>query len=32
MAGKHYEQLELGRIFQHEIRRTLKEMDNILYD
>jgi acyl dehydratase len=31
MAGKYYEQLEVGRIFQHEIRRTLTEMDNVLY-
>lgn len=31
MAGKYYEQLEVGRVFQHEIRRTLTEMDNVLY-
>jgi acyl dehydratase len=31
MAGKYYEQLEVGRIFQHEMRRTLTEMDNVLY-
>lgn len=31
MAGKYYEQLEVGRIFQHEIRRTLTEMDNVLF-
>jgi len=31
MAGKYYEQLEVGRVFQHDIRRTLTEMDNVLY-
>jgi acyl dehydratase len=31
MAGKYYEELEVGRIFQHEIRRTLTEMDNVLF-
>lgn len=31
MAGQYYEQLEVGRIFQHPIRRTLTEMDNVLY-
>lgn len=31
MAGKYYEQLEVGRVFKHEIRRTVTEMDNVLY-
>jgi acyl dehydratase len=31
MAGKYYEQLEVGLVFKHEIRRTLTEMDNVLY-
>ena len=31
MAGQYYEQLELGRIFQHPIRRTVTEMDNVLF-
>ena len=31
MAGLYYEQLEVGRIFQHAIRRTLTEMDNVLF-
>jgi acyl dehydratase len=31
MAGQYYEQLEVGRTFQHAIRRTVTEMDNVLY-
>ncbi len=31
MSGQYYEQLEVGRIFQHAIRRTLTEMDNVLF-
>lgn len=31
MAGKYFEELEVGLVFQHEIRRTLTEMDNVLY-
>ncbi|MEY4100104.1 MAG: hypothetical protein RL300_1275 [Pseudomonadota bacterium] len=31
MAGLYYEQLEVGRVFKHEIRRTLTEMDNVLF-
>jgi acyl dehydratase len=31
MAGQFYEQLEPGRIFQHAIRRTVTEMDNVLF-
>jgi len=31
MAGVYYEELEPGRVFQHAIRRTLTEMDNVLY-
>lgn len=32
MAGLYYEQLEVGRIFQHEIRRTVTEMDNVMFN
>jgi acyl dehydratase len=28
MGGLHYEQFEVGRIFEHEIRRTVTEGDN----
>lgn len=31
MAGQYYEQLEIGRIFAHSIRRTVTEMDNVLF-
>lgn len=31
MAGQYFEQLEVGRIFKHDIRRTVTEMDNVLY-
>lgn len=31
MSGQYYEQLEVGRIFQHPIRRTITEMDNVLF-
>ncbi len=31
MAGQYYEQLEVGRVFQHSIRRTVTEMDNVLF-
>jgi acyl dehydratase len=31
MAGLYYDQLEVGRTFQHAMRRTLTEMDNVLY-
>lgn len=31
MAGKYYEELEVGQRFQHELGRTLTEMDNILF-
>ncbi|MGE4337292.1 MAG: MaoC family dehydratase [Pigmentiphaga sp.] len=31
MAGQYYEQLEVGRVFQHAIRRTLSETDNVLF-
>jgi acyl dehydratase len=30
MAGLYYEQLEVGRIFRHAIRRTVTETDNVL--
>jgi acyl dehydratase len=31
MAGLYFEELEVGRLFRHEIRRTVTEMDNILF-
>ena len=31
MSGQYYEQLEVGRMFQHPIRRTVTEMDNVLF-
>ena len=31
MAGLYYEQLEVGLTFQHGIRRTVTETDNILF-
>jgi acyl dehydratase len=31
MSGKYYEQLEVGCVFQHSIRRTVTEMDNVLF-
>ena len=31
MAGLYFEQLTIGRAFQHEIRRTVTDMDNILF-
>ena len=31
MSGQYYEELEVGRIFQHAIRRTVTEMDNVLF-
>ena len=31
MAGKYYEELEVGQRFQHDLGRTLTEMDNVLF-
>lgn len=31
MAGKYYEELEVGAIIKHDIGRTLTEMDNVLF-
>ena len=31
MAGKTFEALELGAVFEHEIRRTVTETDNLLF-
>lgn len=31
MAGYYYEELEVGRHFDHEIRRTVTETDNVLF-
>ncbi len=31
MAGLYYEQFEIAQVFQHDIRRTVTETDNILF-
>jgi acyl dehydratase len=31
MAGLYFEQFEIGQVFTHEIRRTVTDMDNILF-
>lgn len=31
MAGLYYEEFEIGRVFEHAIRRTVTEMDNVLF-
>lgn len=31
MAGKYYEELEVGTIIKHTIGRTITEMDNVLF-
>lgn len=31
MSGLHYEEFGIGQIFDHPIRRTISEMDNVLF-
>ncbi len=31
MAGLYFEQFEIGQVFKHEIRRTVTDMDNMLF-
>ncbi len=31
MPGLHFEEFEVGKIFEHELRRTVTEMDNMLF-
>ena len=31
MAGLYFEQFEVGHVFNHELRRTITEMDNMLF-
>jgi len=31
MAGKYYDDLEIGMVIQHELGRTVTEMDNVLF-
>jgi len=31
MAGLYFEQFEVGHVFQHELRRTITESDNMLF-
>ncbi len=31
MAGLYFEEFEVGRVFEHSLRRTVTEMDNMLF-
>jgi acyl dehydratase len=31
LGGKYFEQFEVGQAFKHEVRRTVTDMDNILF-
>ena len=31
MAGLWFEEFEVGQVFRHEVRRTVTDMDNILF-
>ena len=31
MAGKYFEEFEIGQVFEHDVRRTVTEMDNTLF-
>lgn len=31
MAGLYFEQFEIGQVFQHDIRRTVTETDNLMF-
>jgi len=31
MAGRYFDELEVGQMFQHEIRRTITETDNVWF-
>ena len=31
MAGKWFDELEVGQIFEHGLRRTVTEADNVLF-
>ncbi len=31
MAGKYYEEFEIGMVIEHDVRRTVTEMDNTLF-
>jgi acyl dehydratase len=31
MAGLYFDQFEIGQVFRHEIRRTVTDMDNLLF-
>lgn len=31
MGGKYFSELEIGQMFRHEVRRTVTDMDNILF-
>jgi acyl dehydratase len=31
MAGLFYEEFQIGQVFKHDIRRTVTEMDNVLF-
>ncbi len=32
MAGKYYEELEVGQVIQHSLGRTVTEVDNVLFN
>ena len=31
MAGLYFEQFEIGQLFRHDVRRTVTEMDNVMF-
>lgn len=31
MAGRYYEEFKVGQVFEHDLRRTVTEMDNTLF-
>ena len=31
MGGRYFEEFEIGQVFKHEVRRTVTDMDNILF-
>jgi acyl dehydratase len=31
MRGLYYEEFEVGRVYQHAFRRTITEMDNVMF-
>ncbi|MFV0298275.1 MAG: MaoC/PaaZ C-terminal domain-containing protein, partial [Hyphomicrobiaceae bacterium] len=31
MAGLYFEEFEIGKVYEHEITRTVTEMDNVMF-